>query len=320
MYTILLKQETPTNANATGTFASFWHVCETLIEALSCSLWDCFWGVKAPTATNATNETRQHGIAWNQTSLGLTNKHFQPKPDPSINKTPRWTSANQPQNSQSIRKALQKKNAKPAPLERFPHETQWCVHYDFNFFGLTLPLQKLAFVPRFSSYVSKVEVETALRTFGIPKVAEICFFFLPTYSSPYRHYCKSINVLGLHNICLIHFNSDLRCSQPRVSLACQDAIVQALTESEEASVLGETVVEKVRTFRRNIAYVELLILLIELVHGSKVTSVKSALDKRNMDLVKSNHNRCWKPFCCCNGAIPNQWFLPFRSSPSIGPF
>ena len=25
------------------------------------------------------------------------------------------------------------------------------IHYDFNFFGLTLPLQKLAFVPRFSS-------------------------------------------------------------------------------------------------------------------------------------------------------------------------
>ena len=25
------------------------------------------------------------------------------------------------------------------------------LHYDFNFFGLTLPLQKLAFVPRFSS-------------------------------------------------------------------------------------------------------------------------------------------------------------------------
>ena len=28
--------------NATGTFASFWHVCETLIDALSCSLWECF--------------------------------------------------------------------------------------------------------------------------------------------------------------------------------------------------------------------------------------------------------------------------------------
>ena len=26
------------------------------------------------------------------------------------------------------------------------------IHYDFNFFGLTLPLQKLAFVPRFSSW------------------------------------------------------------------------------------------------------------------------------------------------------------------------
>ena len=28
------------------------------------------------------------------------------------------------------------------------------IHYDFNFFGLTLPLQKLAFVPRFSSCVA----------------------------------------------------------------------------------------------------------------------------------------------------------------------
>ena len=27
------------------------------------------------------------------------------------------------------------------------------IHYDFNFFGLTLPLQKLAFVPRFSSKI-----------------------------------------------------------------------------------------------------------------------------------------------------------------------
>ena len=145
MYTILLKQETPTNANATGTFASFWHVCETLIEALSCSLWDCFWGVKVPTAANATNETRQHGIAWNQTSLGLTNKHFQPKPDPSINKTPRWTSANQPQNSQSIRKALQKKNAKPAPLERFPHETQWCASLWLQLFWPDLTTTKTRF-------------------------------------------------------------------------------------------------------------------------------------------------------------------------------
>ena len=29
------------------------------------------------------------------------------------------------------------------------------IHYDFNFFGLTLPLQKLAFVPRFSSLISR---------------------------------------------------------------------------------------------------------------------------------------------------------------------
>ena len=142
MYTILLKQETPTNANATGTFASFWHVCETLIEALSCSLWDCFSDVKVPTATNATNETRQHGIAWNQTSLGLTNKHFQPKPDPSINKTPRWTSANQPQNSQSIRKALQKKTLSLHHWKDSHMKPNGVLHYDFNFFGLTLPLYK----------------------------------------------------------------------------------------------------------------------------------------------------------------------------------
>ena len=145
MYTILLKQETPTNTNATGTFASFWHVCETLIAALSCSLWDCFWVVKVPTATNATNETRQHGIAWNQTSFGLTNKHFQPKPDLSRNKTPRWTSANQPQNSQSIRKALQKNKAKPAPLERFPHETQWCDSLWFQLFWADLTTTKTRF-------------------------------------------------------------------------------------------------------------------------------------------------------------------------------
>ena len=30
------------------------------------------------------------------------------------------------------------------------------IHYDFNFFGLTLPLQKLAFVPRFSSKLNLV--------------------------------------------------------------------------------------------------------------------------------------------------------------------
>ena len=155
MYTILLKQETPTNTNATGTFASFWHVCETLIEALSCSLWDCFWVVKVLTATNATNETRQHGIAWNQTSLGLTNKHFQPKPDLSINKTPRWTSANQPQNSQSIRKALQKKMLSLHHWKDSHMKPNGVIHYDFNFFGLTLPLQKLAFVPRFSSEPSE---------------------------------------------------------------------------------------------------------------------------------------------------------------------
>ena len=163
MYTILLKQETPTNANATGTFASFWHVCETLIEALSCSLWDCFSDVKVPTATNATNETRQHGIAWNQTSLGLTNKHFQPKPGPSINKTPRWTSANQPQNSQSIGKALQKKTLSLHHWKDSHMKPNGVLHYDFNFFGLTLPLQKLAFVPRFSSF----DILPVLRDFSI---------------------------------------------------------------------------------------------------------------------------------------------------------
>ena len=31
------------------------------------------------------------------------------------------------------------------------------IHYDFNFFGLTLPLQKLAFVPRFSSFVIGIQ-------------------------------------------------------------------------------------------------------------------------------------------------------------------
>ena len=96
-------------------------------------------------STNATNKTRQHGIAWNQTSLGLTNKHFQPKPDLSINKTPRWTSANQPQSSQSTRKALQKKNAKPAPLERFPHETQWCDSLWFHLLWADLTTTKTRF-------------------------------------------------------------------------------------------------------------------------------------------------------------------------------
>ena len=163
LYTILLKQETPTNTNATDTFASFWHVCETLIAALSCSLWDCFWVVKVATATNATNETRQHGIAWNQTSLGLTNKHFQPKPDLSRNKTPRWTSANQPQNSQSIRKALQKKNAKPAPLERFPHETQWCDSLWFQLFWADLTTTKTRFrSPLLKWYVLKIVTKNLL--------------------------------------------------------------------------------------------------------------------------------------------------------------
>ena len=123
--------------NFTETGNSHEHKCNRHFRKLLARLRDTHCGtlmlslglllvVKVPTATNATNETRQHGIAWNQTSLGLTSKHFQPKPDLSRNNTPRWTSANQPQNSQSIRKALQKKNAKPAPLERFPHETQWC--------------------------------------------------------------------------------------------------------------------------------------------------------------------------------------------------
>ena len=139
------KIEIPINTNATGTFASFWHVCETLIEALSCSLLDYFWIVKVPITTKVTNERRQHGITWNQTNLGLTSKHFQPKPDLSRNNTPRWTSANQPQNSQSIRKALQKKNTKPAPLERFPHETQWYDSLWFNIFGADLTTTKTRF-------------------------------------------------------------------------------------------------------------------------------------------------------------------------------
>ena len=122
-------------------------------QALSCSLWDCFGVVKVLTATNATNETRQHGIAWNQTSLGLTNKHFQPKPDLSINKTPRWTSANQPQIFSPPAKRSRKKTLSLPHWKDSHMKPNGVNHYDLNFFGLTLPIQKFVFVPRFPSVI-----------------------------------------------------------------------------------------------------------------------------------------------------------------------